>query len=59
MKVIDLLSVVSEHANVLLFDHETENMLAFYNGKDAIEAEYNGMEVLEIRSGVKNLIVIV
>ena len=47
MKLIDLLSVISENATVEVKD-EDGNELGRYNGKDNITTNFNEKEVLEV-----------
>ena len=47
MKLIDILSITSESANVNVYDLQN-NLITFYDGKNSIDEEYNDIEVFEI-----------
>lgn len=49
MKVIDLLSIITDETRVILF--KDGEYCAEYNGKDSIPEEYNGFEIKSINSG--------
>lgn len=47
MKLIELLTLINEHSNVLLIDTSYE-IVSSYNGKDSIDTKYNNCKVCEI-----------
>lgn len=47
MKLIELLTLINEHSNVLLIDTSYE-IVSGYNGKDSIDSKYNNCKVREI-----------
>lgn len=49
MKVIDLLSIVSDESTIEIF--ENNEPICLYDGKNSIPEELNGREVLSISSG--------
>lgn len=56
MRVIDLLSIISEHAEVGIETGIPDGYrLAYYNGRDSIPEELNDREVIEISAGIGNI----
>ena len=51
MKLIDVLTLISDYTNVRVFD-SNKNELARYNGKDSIPEELNDEVVSQIHSGL-------
>lgn len=49
MKVIDLLSVISDTSTIEIF--ENNEPICLYDGKNSIPEEVNGREVLSVSSG--------
>lgn len=47
MKLIELLSLINEHSNVIVIDTSYE-IVSGYNGKDSIDNRYNNCKVCEI-----------
>ena len=47
MKLINLLSLINEHSNVIVIDTSYE-IVSGYNGKDCIDTKYNNCKVCEI-----------
>lgn len=47
MKLIELLSLINEHSNVIVIDTSYE-IVSGYNGKDSIDNKYNNYKVREI-----------
>ena len=47
MKLIDLLSVINENVNVVLFSLNNK-VLGIYDGKNSIDNIYNNYDIIEI-----------
>lgn len=45
MKVIELLSVLHDSANVRIADNEHDKVLSYYDGKNSIDEQYNDCEI--------------
>lgn len=58
MKLIDLLSVLNENNNVVLFDLNNK-VLDIYDGKNSIDDIYNNYEVIEIKYTRSDLEVVI
>ena len=50
MKLIDVLSIISEYAYVKVYNYNGD-LIAFYNGKDNIPEELNNEPVYNISAG--------
>ena len=48
MKLIDLLSVISEYTHVTIVDSNTLETLSYYDEKNSIDEKYNDCEVVRI-----------
>lgn len=51
MKLIDLISLISEHSRVRVVDAEAREV-ALYDGKDSIPSTLNDKDVLSVRSEI-------
>ena len=58
MKLVDLLSVTNENANVVLFNLNNR-LLDIYDGKNSINNIYNDYEVIEINHTRNDLEVVI
>ena len=58
MKLIDLLSVTNENANIVLFSLNNK-VLDIYDGKNSIDNFYNDYEVIEINHTRNDLEIII
>ena len=45
MKIIELLSVLHDSANVRIVSNEHDSVLSYYDGKNSIDEQYNEREI--------------
>lgn len=48
MKLIELLSLISDYSRVEIYSAEDLSCLGEYNGKDSIDTKYNDFNITEI-----------